>query len=126
MEGIAASDYTMEDSDGAPVTASGGGLDLCGDDRYMMNVTHRDESGQRVAVASSGNYGWDGVMLILMDSGDLAPLTASVTGGVIVVQLDAHEYSFIKLIQLPPFTPPDCGPLAARSGVSQPSAMAGG
>lgn len=115
VDGIGVSDYTMEDSTGTLVTLDGGGLTLCGDGRYRIDVAQRYENGdsQRVLV-SSGEYGWDGVTLTLVDSDGLAGLTALVTRGVIVVQTDDHEYEFLKLAQLPPRTAPDCGPVAGQ------------
>jgi hypothetical protein len=99
---------TREDSAGTPVTAAGGELTLCGNGRYIMSVTHRDEHGNwQPVVVSSGEYRWFGVTLMLLDSGDLAPMTASVESGVIIVQNDDHEYEFLRLVQLPPASPPD-------------------
>lgn len=110
VDGIDVRDYTMENSAGTLVTAAGGGLDLCSDDRYRMTVSHRDENGKQRIVVSSGEYRWFGVTLMLLDSGDLAPMTASVEGGLIILQIDDHEFEFLKLVQLPPANPPDCGP----------------
>ena len=112
VDGIPASEYAMEDSAGRLVTAAEGGLDLCGDGRYRMNVMYSDESGQQVVVVSSGDYERDGVVLTLIDSGGRALLTASVSGGLITVSVDGHEFELLRLVQLPPFAPPDCGPVA--------------
>jgi len=110
VDGIPVSDYTMENPAGTLVTAAGGGLDLCADRRYRMNVSHRDENGKQRLVVSSGKYAWNGVTLRLVDSGDLASMTASVTGGVIILQMDDHEFEFLKLVRLLPDHPPDCAP----------------
>jgi hypothetical protein len=74
-----------------------------------MDVSHRDEHGYWQGVlVSSGEYAWDDVILTLVDSGGLAPMTGSVAG-VIILQKDDHEYEFHKLVWLLPGSP-DCGP----------------
>ena len=109
VDGVDASEYLMENSAGQFVTAAGGGVDLCGDGRYRMNISYRDEDGRQVPVVSSGHFERNDATLTLVDSGDLGPVAASVTGGLLTVQMDAHEFELLMLVQLPPFTPPDCG-----------------
>jgi hypothetical protein len=119
VDGIGLSDYTMEDSTGTLVILASGGLDLCGDGRYEIHIIQRYENGDSQAVVvSSGEYAWDGVTLTLVDSGSVALLTASVAGGVIIVQTDDHEYEFLKLVQLPPRTAPECGPVTTSSRIA--------
>jgi hypothetical protein len=110
VNGVQVGEFTMTDPSGEPLTVDRGELVLCLEGRYRIEITQKYINSGRPQgiVASSGEYTWDGVTLLLFDSGGGSPVTALKSNGMIMVQIGGYEYAFTKLVRLPPFTGPTC------------------
>jgi hypothetical protein len=97
------------DSSGTVVTIAGGGLQIGWNTptgTYEWDVVRKYDyangtSQQVQSRFSAGTYTWDGQTLTLVDSAGRVPMTGAVTGGILIVRTQDHQYEFLKLIQMP-------------------------
>jgi len=96
--------YAMVDS------VDGATIDLTGDGVYTWSVTpnYTYSSGVEVTGTSFifeyGNYTWNGQTLTLLHAsgaGPNSPISGSISDNVIALQLQGHEYQFMRLIDTP-------------------------